>query len=139
MNKHIVFWCTLLVLFTAALFPSCSLLFGNDKPEEQQSSIDSLTLSLKTVTVPVGGMEYLSLAVRPASSQKNADISWLYDENIISCTADNYGAVITGKKAGAASLRVTAGGISTTCIVTVDGVSGTYEEDLRSVYKKALR
>jgi hypothetical protein len=129
MNKSSFFQCTFLLLFAALLFPSCSLLFGNnEKPEQQKIPIDSLALSLKTVTVPVGGMEYVSLTIRPQGSQKNAEVRWTYDEAIIICTADNYGAVITGKKNGNTSLKVTSGGITATCIVTVSGVDESYEE-----------
>ncbi len=121
----------LLVCQLLFFISSCSLFFNDLPAPKEEIPVDSINLSFRQLDVSVGGMEYIGVSIKPVSSQKDITVTWSgYDTSIIECSSsDNFGAVIVGKKAGNTSLRVSAGGMSATCIVTVSGVDPTHTED----------
>jgi hypothetical protein len=105
-------------------------MFFNEPPVPQNIPIDVISLSLKNLEVTVGGMEYVAVSIKPASSQKDIKVDWSYDSSIIDVSSsDNYGVVITGKKAGNTSLQAKAGRMSATCVITVSGIDPTHSEE----------
>ncbi|MCQ2602752.1 MAG: Ig-like domain-containing protein, partial [Clostridia bacterium] len=91
--------------------------------------ISSLSLNPSKLTVEVGGMQYVTLQLSPASARVNADLTWTYDHQIIDATVSNSGVVVSGKEEGVCSLTVKGDGLSSTCIITVKCYSESYETE----------
>lgn len=91
--------------------------------------ISSLSFAKSTLSMKVGSMDYITIKVNPATSQKDCEFKWSYDSKIISCdTASNFGVTITALSEGQTSLRCSYGGYDATCIITVSGFEQGYEE-----------
>lgn len=89
------------------------------------SSINSISLDKKNLTVAVGGVSYVSYATNP---QINVHVTWEYNPQYISISETSRGCVITGVKEGVTALTVYAEGQSATCIVTCSGTSEFWED-----------
>jgi hypothetical protein len=70
-----------------------------------------------------GAARFLALSVTPSSLQKEASVTYSYDDLIIAVDGDNYGAAVSALRAGSTVLRATVNGVSTACPVTVSGVN----------------
>ncbi|GHT75490.1 hypothetical protein FACS1894124_6920 [Spirochaetia bacterium] len=128
-----------LVLAAAVLAGGCSLLSGpTETPAEEPVKVSSIKLPGSTLNIKAGGLEYLELIIAPASSRETAEISWEWDPEILSCTADNYGVVVRALKAGSSTLVARSGTVSSTAIVNVTGAApdavGTTDPYLYSDY-----
>ena len=110
-------------------FPSCSFLNSfDDSPSSNTIEINSLSFAKTSLQTQVGGMEYISVAVKPSKEQKNISLKWDYDKSIIECDiSSNWGVTIKGLAEGKTTLRCSYGGYEATCLVAVEGVAENYE------------
>ncbi|MBQ8678348.1 MAG: Ig-like domain-containing protein [Treponema sp.] len=109
---------------------SCSFMnsIKDDDDDDSTVEITSLAFGKSSLSMSVGGMDYVSVSIKPQTEQKNARLSWSYDKSIISVdTSSNWGATITAIAEGQTSLRCSCGGFDATCIVTVSGYEQGYE------------
>lgn len=107
---------------TLSIF-SCDFFADGDLANQNNNnnvSINSISLDKRTLTVEVGGIAYLSYSTSP---YKNISPSWNYDASKIKVEETSNGVIITGKEEGYTSLTVNAEGHSATCIITVSGTS----------------
>lgn len=104
---------------------SCSL-FVNPLSEES-AKVNGLDLVPDKLSLNVGSVEFLTLSVLPSAAAESAEVTYTYDESIISVDGDNYGAVLTGLKSGNTVIKAEAGGRSAACVVTVSGVDPSIE------------
>lgn len=102
--------------------------FMEDGTENQVVEITSLSLGKSTLSMSVGGMDYVSVSIKPQTAQKEVTLTWSYDKSIIECdTSSNWGITITALKEGQTFLKCSYGGYDATCLVTVSGYSEGYE------------
>ena len=105
-------------LITLTGFSGCHFIesFSEEERDDTTLSVDKVELTLKS-----GAMDTISLSV--SQNQSGAGIRWEYDDKLIKCVTDNYGAVITGLSAGQTQLKAIYGGngATATCLITVTG------------------
>lgn len=104
---------------------SCSLFLTGD--EGTNVDIESMTFSRTSLSLGIGGMEYLSLSIRPMDAKKNAKIEYAYDRTIISVSGDTSGATVSGLKNGNTVLIAKSGRASAACVISVTGVDPVTE------------
>ncbi|MDE5899654.1 MAG: hypothetical protein K2H09_10410, partial [Treponemataceae bacterium] len=115
----------LFLLALAAAAVSCHWNDISDRDDDDSTSISGLSFGKTSLSLKVGSMDYITIKVNPAGSQKDCEFKWQYDSKIISCdTGSNFGVTIAAVSEGQTSLRCSYGGYDATCIVTVSG----YEE-----------
>jgi hypothetical protein len=122
MKKGILFFITVLTI--AVFSVSCSALFGSEP--EAGETVSAVSFKKTSISVAVGGSEYLPLTVKPAHLQNAVEISWDYDAEHIAINPDAYGVVITGVMEGSAYIKATVNGITATCMITVSGADGEF-------------
>jgi hypothetical protein len=83
--------------------------------------INSFAFDKNSLSMPVGGMDMLSITVDPSGRQEALFIEWSYDASVIDVQRDNYTVVVTGLKSGETIIRATAAGISSSCVVSITG------------------
>lgn len=132
--KNFKIWKSVILIFVIAcimiLSVSCNFFasFTKDETENQDVEITSLSLGKSTLSMSVGGMDYISVSIKPQTAQKEVALIWSYDKSIIECdTSSNWGITITALKEGQTSLKCSYGGYDATCLVTVSGFSEGYE------------
>ena len=116
------------------MFSSCDF-FADGDISKNESSLSSITLDKKNITIKVGELSYIAFNTNP-----NIDVnaSWSFNESIIGIEQTPKGCIITGLKEGTSSLTVNAQGKSSTCIVTVSGFSANYNETIEPyIYSNA--
>lgn len=102
--------------------------FTEDGTENQGVEITSLSLGKSSLSMSVGGMDYVSVSIKPQTAQKEVALTWSYDKSIIECdTSSNWGVTITALKEGQTSLKCSYGGYDAICLITVSGYSEGYE------------
>jgi hypothetical protein len=120
---------------TAAAFiliiTSCNMLADPGDNSGNGSSpggvITAVSFNKKNLSLSGGTADYLALTVTPPALQLSAKITWDYDHSVISIHPDSYGVIVTGVSAGNTYIKATtSGGISTTCIISVQGPEGEY-------------
>ena len=118
------------------LIPSCSFFNSfDDSPSSNTIEINSLSLAKTTLQTQVGGMEYVSVSVKPSKEQKNISLKWDYDKSIIECdSTSNWGITIKGVSEGQTTLRCSYGGYEATCLVTVKGIAENYENITEKIH-----
>lgn len=115
---------SLLLLFNF-IFISCS--FWEETfvpPIDFNSLVTKVSFSVNSIDVNVGEKVNFNLLIDPVEYQNIVLIIWETgkDENneeLVEITADNYGAVLTGKKAGSTWVKATCNGIVATCLVNI--------------------
>jgi hypothetical protein len=100
------------------------MLFGSESPVEE--TVSAVSFKKTSLTVAVGGSEYLQLSIKPAHLQNAVSVSWEYDAAHITINPDAYGVVITGVREGAAYIKATVNGITAACMVSVSGTDGEF-------------
>ena len=117
MKKKINF----LFLFLSLLLSSCK--FFDDVTdavtENYDSRITSVTFDKTTLNVNVSDSDYVKLTLNPSEYQGKCNVSWEYDKEYLSIKQDNFGAVITGIKAGSTYIKAKCNGIVATCLISV--------------------
>ena len=111
------------LLFLPLFFLSCNL-FDTIKEEivstkDYNAEITAVTLSTTSLNVTVGESEYVKLSLSPSVNQGKCSVSWEYDEAFIDAAPDNFGVIITGKKAGTTWIKAKCNGIVSTCLIAV--------------------
>lgn len=110
------------------LFPSCSFFTSITEKDDDSIEISSLQLAKTSLETEVGGMEYVSVSVKPSNVQKDVKLNWSYDSSIIECdTSSSWGVTVKGLKEGTTNLRCSYNGYDAACMVTVSGVAEGYE------------
>jgi hypothetical protein len=99
---------------------------GENGDGSSSGAITAIALNKRNLTLGVGASDYLVLTVTPHSLQQSAKVTWDYDSSIVSIHPDTYGAVVTGVKAGDTYLKANVAGISSTCVIAVQGIEGEY-------------
>lgn len=95
---------------------------------DYESQVTAIALSSGALTVDAGEIDYIQLTVTPSDVQNKISPKWTYDESFLSCSADAYGATITGLHAGQSEVKCVVNGITARCLVTVEGDIEDYEE-----------
>ena len=113
----------LFMIAAALVFSGCHWNDVSDSGGDDDGvKISSLSFAKSTLSMKVGSMDYITIKVNPAASQRDCEFKWSYDSKIISCdTASNFGVTITALSEGQTSLRCSYGGYDATCIITVSG------------------
>ena len=111
------------LLFLPLFFLSCNL-FDTIKEEivstkDYNAEITAVSLSTTSLNVTVGESEYVKLSLSPSANQGKCSVSWEYDEVFIDAAPDNFGVIITGKKAGTTWIKAKCNGIVSTCLIAV--------------------
>ena len=117
------------VLITAAvlsLLSSCTLVSSFMQSDEGVT----LSFDKDNASLSIGAMDVINLSVSKDQSSKN--ISWSFDDTIISAKTDNYGAVITGLAPGKTKITASSEGSSASCYINVS--SSTYIPKITSPY-----
>lgn len=117
----------ILFLVVLQLFTACNF-FNSFKEPNLGIQISSLALAKNNLSVSVGEMAYISVSVKPIEVQRDVELTWTFDKNVISIEPSSWGVVITGLKEGQTNLKCTYNGYETSCLITVKGFSETYEE-----------
>jgi len=108
----------LIVMFAGCeFFTSVGEEISNTK--DYDSGITAVGFDSTAMSVNVGESEYLKLALSPSANQGKCNVSWEFDEAYISCKTDNFGAVISGVKAGSTYIKARCNGIVATCLLSV--------------------
>ncbi|MBE6361729.1 MAG: hypothetical protein E7059_09805, partial [Treponema bryantii] len=132
MKKKIRFF-TLLI--TSLLVIGCKF-FGDVTDtitENYDSKITSVTFDKSTLNINVSDSDYIKLTLNPSANQGKCNVSWEYDKEYLSIKQDNFGAVITGLKAGSTYIKAKCNGIIATCLITVIS-NGEYVEENPYIY-----
>lgn len=87
--------------------------------EDYNSKISSVVFDKTTLNINVNESDYLKLSLEPSSYQGKVNVSWEYDSEFISVKSDNFGAVITGLKAGSTYIKAKCNGIVATCLLSI--------------------
>lgn len=125
-RKTVLFSATIVL---AVLLSTCRMFSDSGSSGEGGTSITSLTLAKSSLSMKVGGMDYVAVSIKPLNEQKNARLNWSYDSSVIKCDAESaWGVTITALKEGQTSLKCSYGGYEATCIITVSGFAENYEE-----------
>lgn len=101
----------------ALLLSSCNLI----NTIEGGNSISRLSFDKNTMNVATGQFDYITVSCAPLSEQVKLKIKFEYDENVIDLVPNNFSVVVYGKNPGTTTLKASAGGLKTSCIITVTG------------------
>lgn len=113
------------LLIINSIFSSCSFWEETFTPPiDFNSLVTEVNFSVNTINVNVGEKVNFNLRINPSEYQNIVLILWETgknenNEDLIEITTDNYGAVLTGKKAGSTWVKATCNGIVATCLVNV--------------------
>ena len=118
-------WKALFLIATLLPLGACSLFM---KPNASKSDIelDQLEWEKPILQMKVGAMDHVKLIGAPREKQRNATITFEYDEKVIKVITNNYGVVIEALKAGRTVLTARNGSLSTSLVITVDGYADGY-------------
>ena len=113
------------------ILTGCSLFMNPEDGQKDDAAgkvpVTSLRFGKSSVSLGIGGMEYIPLTISPA----NATDSISYSTNIpdiVSVEGDRSGVSITGQKNGNVVLKAIAdNGVTTACVVSVSGIDPTVE------------
>ena len=106
----------------AGLFASCQFFdsMGDDSgAADYNKDIKAVAFKSNTLNVKTRESEYLKLTLSPSANQGKCSVLWEYDGDFIDAKTDNFGAVITGKKAGSTYIKAECNGIVATCLISV--------------------
>ncbi|MCD1654442.1 Ig-like domain-containing protein [Treponema zuelzerae] len=109
-----------LMVLISFLTASCSLFLSNDKDESV--TVKSLAFSKTTLSLGIGGIEYLTLSINPTEAKSNARIEYTYDESVIKVDGDSSGATVSGLRNGNTVLIAKANGQAAACVIGVSGI-----------------
>ena len=101
--------------------------------EDYDSKVTEVVFSETVLNVNLNESEYLMCSLTPSANQGKCHVTWEYDETMISVNTDNFGAVITGIKAGGTYIKAKCNGIVATCMISVLS-DGTEEEKEPYIY-----
>jgi hypothetical protein len=91
------------------------------------ATINSLAFSKTTLSIGIGGADYLGLSIDPAEAKKSANIEYTYDASVISVSGDSSGATVSGLRNGNTVLIAKGGGLSAACVIGVSGINQLIE------------
>jgi len=114
-----------------AILGSCSLFMnptdGNKNSESQKIAVTNLRFGKSSVSLGIGGMEYIPLTISPANATSTVSYSTNVPD-IVSIEGDKSGVSVTGQKNGNVILKAVAdNGVTTACVISVTGVDPTVE------------
>lgn len=115
--RIIVFSFLTVMMASCTFFNSVSDEIGGKK--DYDADITAVVFDKKTLNVTVNESEYVKLSLTPKDYQGKCSVSWDYDKELIEAKTDNFGAIITGKKAGSTYIKAKCNGIVATCLLTV--------------------
>ena len=122
----------LAALICCLFFASCSFFSSVEESfseKDYNTGITNVTFSVNTLKVNTGESEMLKLTLSPSSNQGKCNVSWEYDDAFISAKTDNFGAIITGKKAGTSYIKAKCNGIVATCLISVFSTGDDWSEN----------
>ncbi|UTC47733.1 Ig-like domain-containing protein [Treponema vincentii] len=128
MMKHYItpFWKALILMLAVLQAGACSLFMKPAQPQPGIIELDQMEWEKPMLQMKVGGMEHIKLIASPREKQRDAPITFEYDETVIKLINNNYGVVIEALKAGRTVLTARNGSLSTNLVITVDGYAEGY-------------
>lgn len=102
----------------AATLAACSFINSFDG-DSGGNVVSAMSFDKNTVSLPIGGMEIINLAVSATQGQAAQQVVWEYDQTKLKAVYDNYSIVLTGLAAGSATVRARCGGQAASCVVNV--------------------
>ena len=115
-----------LSLLVALQLSACSLFMKPDTSKGSGIELDQLEWEKPILQMKVGAMDHVKLIGAPREKQRNATITFEYDEKVIKVITNNYGVVIEALKAGRTVLTARNGSVSANLVITVDGYADGY-------------
>lgn len=121
------------VTFISCLFfASCQFFYTMGETiqsKDYNAEITNVTFNVNTLKVNTGESEMLKLTLSPSSNQGKCNVSWEYDQTFITAKTDNFGAIITGKKAGTSYIKAKCNGIVATCLISIVSTGDDWSEN----------
>ncbi len=102
----------------AATLAACSFINSFDG-DSGGNVVSAMSFDKNTVSLPIGGMEIINLAVSATQGQAAQQVVWEYDQTKLKAVYDNYSIVLTGLEAGSVTVRARCGGQAASCVVNV--------------------
>lgn len=102
----------------AVTLAACSFLNSFDG-DSGGNVVSAMSFDKNTVSLPIGGMEIINLAVSATQGQAAQQVVWEYDQTKLKAVYDNYSIVLTGLEAGSVTVRARCGGQAASCVVNV--------------------
>ncbi len=102
--------------------------------EVEENVVSSVEFDKNSLELSVGSMDIINVSVSSTQGQNKETVTWSYDENIISATADNYSIVITGLRAGTTIIKASCGDKSAQSALTVVSEGETIKIENPYVY-----
>lgn len=106
-------------LFLCAMAAMLALVGCSENEESTPSKIESARINPATVTLATGGTYQLKIVVVP-EDVSGLDVAWSSSDNNVATVSEK--GLVTGIKAGAATVSALVEGITTTCAVTVSSI-----------------
>jgi len=124
MQKNYVKGICVLALILTLVTASCSFLSGGSSDIVK---VESLSFSKTSLSLGIGGIEYLTLSIKPSEAKKKARIEYSYDKSLISVDGDSSGATVSGLRNGNTVLIAKSGGNSAACVIGITGIDPVTE------------
>ncbi len=116
------------VIAMAVFITGCSFFSSFTDKDESDVEITSLSLGKSSLSLKVGGLDYVSLKITPITSQKDVKVNWTYDSSIIEGETSSYGITIKALAEGTTVLKAGYGSYESVCIISVSGYEDGYVE-----------
>ena len=91
----------------------------NPTPDDPNTKVTAISFDKTTLNINKNESDYIKVKLNPSDVQGKVNIEWEYDSNFISVQSDNFGAVITGVKAGSTYIKAKCNNIIATCLISI--------------------
>lgn len=127
----------LLVIPAVFVVSGCHFFEETIAPEPEidpNSLVTGITFTVNTLNVNKGEKANFKVNINPSDVQNKVNISWECgknekDEEVIKLSADNYGAIVEGVRAGTTWVKAKCNGIVATCLISVISNGDDTEEN----------
>ena len=110
-------------------FMSCNFFISLSEDIEPKIEITNLSLSKTNLEVSVGSMDYISASVKPNGVQKDVQLLWSYDKEMIACdSSSSWGFTFKALKEGQTTIKCSYNGYESSCLVKIAGFAEEYVE-----------
>ncbi len=123
---------SLLVIMSLLFTTSCTFFTNVSEAiskKDYNEEIRAVVFNKSTLKIDKNDSDYLKLTLNPAEHQGDCNVYWEYDETFIDAKTDNFGAVITGLKAGSTYIKARCNNIVATCLISIISNGDNPEEN----------